>query len=156
MNSKITKYTAMKNRPFKELTNRYVEKAKNVKEEYFYSPKKPEEFSNSLNSALRNLHRHLLQNSKNIETVINPRAHNTKIQWEKDFNSLEANYKNLHKLFFKLADEEKAILRIERKAHVTALFFRFLTTVGIGFGIMFVYYVAQELEIAMPLLRIVP
>jgi hypothetical protein len=51
-------------------------------------------------------------------------------------------------------DTEKAIHRIERKAHIRALIFRFLTTLLIGFGIMLVYYVAQKIGINMPLIKI--
>ncbi|EHZ2746755.1 hypothetical protein M5225_004281 [Vibrio vulnificus] len=63
-------------------------------------------------------------------------------------------YKDLYEYHQKLVDEEKLISRMERNAQLRNTFFRGLTTLVIGFSVMFVYFIAAKLEIPMPLLRI--
>jgi hypothetical protein len=74
--------------------------------------------------------------------------------WVRNIGEVRQSYKRIHSLAQELLDEEKAISRIERKAHFRALVFRFLTTLSIGFGVMLVYFTAQYFGINMPLLRI--
>jgi len=58
---------------------------------------------------------------------------------------------NHHELF---TNEEQLIRRMERNSQIRNTFFRALTTLSIGFSVMFVYWVAAKCEIAMPLMRI--
>jgi len=62
-----------------------------------------------------------------------------------------ASYVNLHSSYTALTNEENTIARMERNAHIRNIFFRSLTTLAIGFSIMFVYWVASCLGISMPL-----
>jgi len=56
-----------------------------------------------------------------------------------------------HQLF---TNEEQLIRRMERNSQIRNTLFRSLTTLSIGFSVMFVYWVAAKWEIAMPLMRI--
>ncbi len=62
-----------------------------------------------------------------------------------------ASYANLHSSYAALTNEENTIARMERNAHIRNIFFRALTTLTIGFSIMFVYWAASCLGISMPL-----
>ena len=74
--------------------------------------------------------------------------------WEKSFTTFRSDFRRLHSLYQRILDEEAAIKRIETKAHRRAVFYRFLTTLAIGAGIMITYFVAQKLGINMPLIRV--
>ncbi len=63
-------------------------------------------------------------------------------------------YKDLYEHHHKFAEEEKLISRMEKNAQLRNTFFRGVTTLVIGFSIMFVYFIALKLEIPMPLLRV--
>ena len=62
-----------------------------------------------------------------------------------------SSYSELHSAYTSLTNEENTIARMERNAHIRNIFFRALTTLIIGFSIMFVYWVASCLGISMPL-----
>ncbi|MEH6451548.1 MAG: hypothetical protein V7782_00770 [Psychromonas sp.] len=63
-------------------------------------------------------------------------------------------YNALHKHHELFTNEEQLIRRMERNSQIRNTFFRALTTLSIGFSVMFVYWVAAKFEIAMPLMRI--
>jgi len=69
-------------------------------------------------------------------------------------NSITSAYKNLYTHYEKFTNEENLINRMERKSQIRNTLFRGITTLAIGFSIMFVYWVASELGISMPLLRV--
>lgn len=75
-------------------------------------------------------------------------------QWHNDLQSMVSKYALLHSRYSTLVKEEATIARMDRRAHIRATFFRFLTTLGIGFGVMIVYWVAGLCNVAMPLMRI--
>lgn len=60
----------------------------------------------------------------------------------------------LYREYKNIIDEEALIHRMERAAHRRNIVFRFLTTLIVGFSIMFVYWVAHICDIPMPLMRI--
>lgn len=122
----------MSNRPFKELADKYLAKIKEIKSSRSYTPETPESFSRSVERLLENDNQNTQRNSNEIKKL----------------------YRRLYDLHEKVTSEELGIKRIEGQAHRRALIFRFLTTLGIGFGIMLVYYIAQKLGINMPLSRI--
>ena len=63
-------------------------------------------------------------------------------------------YESLYKAYSELTEEETLINRMERRAHIRNAIFRGITTLVIGFSVMLVYWVASELEIVMPLMRL--
>ncbi len=63
-------------------------------------------------------------------------------------------YRDLHEHHHKFAEEEILISRMERKAQIRNTFFRGITTLVIGFSIMFIYFIAMKFGINMPLLRV--
>ena len=63
-------------------------------------------------------------------------------------------YVRLFNIHESLVNEEETIDRMERKAQVRNTIFRGITTLVIGFSIMFVYWVAAHFNIAMPLLKL--
>jgi len=121
----------MSSRPFKELSDKYLTKIKEIKSSVSYSPETPESFSRTVDNLL--------------EYQDNDTQNNS--------NDIKKEYRHLYNIHARYISEEHSIKRIENQAHRRALIFRFLTTLGIGFGIMLVYYVSQKLGINMPLLR---
>ncbi|MEZ9233691.1 hypothetical protein AB4259_21750 [Vibrio amylolyticus] len=69
-------------------------------------------------------------------------------------NSITSAYNSLYAHHEKFTNEENLINRMERKSQIRNTLFRGITTLAIGFSIMFVYWVASELGISMPLLRV--
>ena len=122
----------MSNRPFKELTDKYLAKAKEIKASISFSPETPEAFSHSVKRLLEHQNEHT----------------------ERDSNEIIKQYRQLYSVHQRHTSEEQSIKRIEGQAHRRALIFRFLTTLGIGFGVMLVYYISQELGINMPLSKL--
>jgi len=66
----------------------------------------------------------------------------------------QAHYSELYRAYQSLVDEENLVKRLERSSQIRNVIFRIATTLGIGFSIMFVYWVASCWEISMPLLRL--
>ena len=69
-------------------------------------------------------------------------------------NNVTGSYSKLYSQYEKLTNEEKLINRMERKSQIRNTLFKGITTLTIGFSIMLVYWVASELGIPMPLLRV--
>lgn len=69
-------------------------------------------------------------------------------------DNLSHNYKDLHRVYTDLYEEEVLIKRMERNAQIRNTFFRFLSTLVIGVAVLIIYATAKELEIPMPLLPI--
>jgi len=69
-------------------------------------------------------------------------------------NNINSSYGKLYTQYKKFTNEEHLINRMERKSQIRNTLFRGITTLAIGFSIMFVYWVAAEFGISMPLLRV--
>lgn len=69
-------------------------------------------------------------------------------------NNVTVHYRKLHHTYTQLINEENLVQRLERSSQIRNVFFRILTTLGIGFSIMFVYWLASRWGISMPLLRL--
>ena len=69
-------------------------------------------------------------------------------------DQVQVAYSILYRTYQDLIEEENLINRMEKKANIRNTFFRGLTTLIIGFSIMFVYWVASYFGIAMPLLKL--
>lgn len=65
--------------------------------------------------------------------------------------TLISSFASLRTAYMAVTNEENAIARMERRAHIRNIIFRGLTTLVIGFSIMFVYWIATCLGIQMPL-----
>lgn len=61
--------------------------------------------------------------------------------------------KSLHKRYYKMKDEEKNILYFQAKGHFLAIVARLFTTLAIGMGIIFIYWLAEYIDITLPLVR---
>jgi len=68
--------------------------------------------------------------------------------------SIDSNYSQMAKKLKELLDEEKQIKKLERQAHTRNIIARAVTTLVIGFSIMTVYWIAHELKIPMPMLKL--
>jgi hypothetical protein len=143
----------LNNRPYKELSNKYFVKLKERFNQINYTPKTSDEYSSLINTALYNLHVHLTLHDGSLDDI-KTRKSSTQRGWDTALSQIQTDHKTLLILYEFMKDEEKSINRIENKAHIRALFFRVLTTIGIGLGIMFIYYIAQEFGINMPLMKV--
>lgn len=144
----------MNNRPFSNLSKRYIEKIKDISARATSSAKEPDEFNQLTKTMLNNLYTHLDYHKGTLQDIKDQKDNQNGNGWVRNIGEVRQNYKRMHSVTQELLDEEKAINRIERKAHLRALLFRFLTTIFIGLGVMFVYFTAQYFGINMPLLRI--
>ena len=144
----------MTNRPFKELSTQLLSKIEEIKVRAISKPKSREEFSGSIDTMLYNLKNHLENNGGDLKDIVDKKDSSSGQGWVENIGRIRTSYGQIYGLNKELMDIEKAIHRIERKAHLRALIFRFLTTLLIGFGIMLVYYVAQEIGVNMPLIKI--
>jgi len=139
-------------KPFNELSGKFLKTVNDRINRMVHKPKKPEEFKKTTKTMLNNIAVHIERNKGSIEHLKTEISHDTE-GWVKNLRTIRGNYTVLYDIYSDLINEEKAINRIETKAYVRALFFRFLTTLGIGFGIMLIYYLAQKWGINMPLMR---
>ena len=144
----------MNSRPFKELSNQLIEKINEISTRAIYQPESREEFNGKVKTMLYNIHVHLDHHKGDLGDILEKTDSQNGNGWVKNLGEVRASYGKIYGLYQELIDKEKAINRVERKAHVRALIFRFLTTLFIGFGVMLVYLVAQKLGITMPLLRV--
>jgi hypothetical protein len=142
------------NRPFKELSDRLLSKIEDINRRAIYKLKSREKFSDSIDTMLYNLKNHLESNGSDLKDIVDKKDSLSGQGWIKNIGEIRTSYGQIYVLNKELMDTEKTIHRIERKAHFRALIFRFLTTLFIGFGIMIVYYVAQEIGVNMPLIKI--
>lgn len=143
----------MSNRPHKDVSDKYLAKLRERFNQIAYSPETPDSFNHKCQTMLNNLHTHLTIHKGELEDIKN-RKSSTNRGWETNLADVQQQYRQIHSLYEFMKNEETAIKRIENQAHRRALLYRILTTLGIGFGIMFVYFVAQELSINMPLLKV--
>jgi hypothetical protein len=144
----------LNNRPFQKLSNRYISKLKHITSRATMHHREPEEFNDLTKTMLSNLHTHLDFNNGELQDIKDQKDNHMSNGWVSNLDDVRVSYKRIHTLAQELLDEEKAINRIERKAHFRALLFRFLTTIFIGFGVMLVYFTAQYFGINMPLLKV--
>ena len=63
-------------------------------------------------------------------------------------------YTRLHEHHQLFTDEERLISRMERRSQIRNTFFRAITTLSIGFSVMFVYWAASKWDVVMPFMRI--
>ncbi|MCJ8294696.1 MAG: hypothetical protein MJK15_09840 [Colwellia sp.] len=144
----------MNNRPFQKLSDRYIAKLKLIASRTISKPREPEEFNSLTKTMLNNLHTHLDFHNGELQDIKAQKDNQNNNGWVANLGEVRVSYKRIHTLAQELLDEEKAINRIERKAHFRALLFRFLTTIFIGFGVILVYFTAQYFGINMPLLKV--
>lgn len=142
----------LKNRPFKELSDKVIKKIQSVTSSK--SIKTPAEFKQSTDTMLYNLHVHLDYHKGELQDIKDRKDSSSGNGWVTNLADINQNYQVIYEQYQELIDEEKSIHRVENKAHKRALMFRFLTTLSIGFGVMLVYLVAQYFDIAMPLIRV--
>jgi len=141
-------------RPFKEHSDRFLQKVEILIGKRIRPIEVPAQYSRNLNTLVTHIADYIEQQNGNIENLRDIESVPDEVSWKRQLQTLRSDYTGLHNLQSQLQDEENAIYRIERKSHLIALTFRFLTTVVIGLGVMIIYWVAGELEIAMPLMRI--
>jgi hypothetical protein len=144
----------LSNRPFKELTDQFTSKIDEIAKRISKQPRTCEEFNNTVSTTLYNLNHHLVHDNGELADIVAQKGDSSGNGWVINLSELRSSYGLIYNLYQELVDQEKAIHRIERKAHTRALVFRFLTTLAIGAGVLIIYFIAQKLEIAMPLLRI--
>ena len=141
------------NRPYEKLSGKYIEYMKKCISSLSRSIDSENDFVRKTNDLTTKISEEIEARTLSPEMLKNQesRANNG---WTKNFNELRQSYSLLYRKYTQLIDEEKSIHRIERKSHIRALVFRFLTTLAIGFAIMIVYFVAGVWSIQMPLLRL--
>lgn len=144
----------MNSRPFKEFSNQLVAKIEEISVRAISKPKTRDKFDGKVKTMLYNLNNHLENHNGELADIVAQKDNQNGNGWVKDLGEIRTSYGQIYSLNQELMDTEKAIHRMERKAHVRALIFRFLTTLFIGAGVMIVYLVAQKLGVTMPLLRI--
>ncbi|MFS1438720.1 hypothetical protein [Shewanella sp. 10N.286.48.A6] len=125
---------------------------------YSSTPKKEESLGNGL-SSLHHTTRRLLSFKKNefddVEKFKGALEQSLSDPSDQTYRmTVTRAYNALHKHHKEFTDEEKLINRMEKRSQIRNTFFRALTTLSIGFSVMFVYWVAAKWEIAMPLMRI--
>lgn len=144
----------MKNRPFKELSDQALKKINEIATRAIRKPKTSDEYNSLVKTTLYNLNNHLDLHKGSLSDIVDQKDNQNGNGWVKNLSELRVSYNQVYTLNQELMNHEKAIHRIERKAHIRSLIFRFLTTLLIGFGVMLVYFSAQKLGINMPLLRV--
>lgn len=151
----------MANRPFQNLSDRYLSKIKSIK--HTKRPMSSEEFALSIESLVRNIcirvkndegvTKPLLEELKN-ETPKAGESHKLKAGWRNDYIKILDSYESLDREWQHAYLEKHAIKKIETSAYIRALFFRTLTTLSIGFSIMLIYFIAAKWGIPMPLSKL--
>jgi superoxide dismutase len=138
-------------RPYQYLSEKFFLATERAKE-FISKGTSPAQYNSHMDSMLRKLneqHNHPLKQS-DIDKINQNTSSNS---WQNEARKMRGAFHSLHNKYVTVLSEEKAIERIEKKAHRRALFYRILTTLGIGFSIMIVYWVAGKLGIKMPLMR---
>jgi len=144
----------MSSRPFINLSDKFIAKINEIKSRVIKGPKTPDEFNSTVKTMLYNLNNHLDLHKGDLKDIVGQKDSTNGNGWVKNLGEIRVCYNVVYSLNQELMNQEKAIDRIERRAHIRALIFRFLTTLFIGFGVMIVYLVAQKLGISMPLSKI--
>ena len=137
------------NRPFKSLSDKYNETLREIG--VAGAPQSTQAFNEQVSSILKKLINFTKTNEITEQHILQIDSNITQGGWTAEIQALRNNYAILHQRYTKLSNAEKSINRIEGIAHRRALFYRILTTLGIGFSVMLVYYVAECLGISMPL-----
>jgi hypothetical protein len=141
------------NRPYKELSDKFISKVKDAYERRVRPNDPPGEFNRRLEVLISSISNHL--NGGGSINDLEEANRNQHLTWAKNLGGIRQEYAKLYNMHKNLTDEETAIKRIERNAHITALIFRFFTTLGIGIGVLIIYYIAQKIGITMPLIRLI-
>ena len=151
----------MANRPFHELTERIASKRTDVIQRL---NKKPS--SDDVNRAVDNM----LAVIGSFLISANPKTPEELKAFAEELKSKGASRDQLHDWVFyrtnaskayataynaysQITDIEKSAHRSERKSQIRAVFFRIVTTLGVGLSIMFIYWLADCWGISMPLSR---
>lgn len=141
----------MSNRPHQALSEKMISAKDKITTAFIRQPKNSEEFNNLTNTLLYNITNHLTKLGGNPEDIKELRGDDR--GWIKNMSEVRTNYGSLYRAYENLIAEEKIINRIETRAHLRALLFRFLTTVAIGAGVILTYYFAHKWGVPMPLSR---
>lgn len=136
------------NRPMKHVSELWKT---TVGELFGQSVKAPSEVSQKMNYIHRNIADCLESGRLDAEGI---RDRDKRCgQWIEELRSMEGHYSFLHSKWQKVIEAESYALNIERRANISALFFRVMTTVFVGLTIMGIYALAHYLCIPMPLMR---
>lgn len=73
--------------------------------------------------------------------------------WPKYLMEVNSSYTAAYDAYFKIKDVENSAHRSERRSQIRAVFFRIVTTLGVGLSIMFIYWLADYWGLSMPLSR---
>ena len=151
----------MPNRPFHELTERIASKTKDAITILSKTPSR-DDVKRPVENMLSKIGDYLVAaNPKTPEELkkfaeelknkdASPTQHHDWVHWR---TTAINNYATAYNAYNRIADIEKGAHRSERKSQVRALFFRILTTLGVGLSIMFIYWLADYYELSMPLSR---
>lgn len=113
-------------------------------------PTSPEHFNNDSKSLMGKIRDHANQHNFDPEDFVNQTSPNTN-GWLKHLNRLQGSYKHTYEHFQDMSDEAKLLARLDAEAHRRAVFYRVLSTALIGLTIMGIYWLANCLDIPMPL-----
>lgn len=111
----------------------------------------PDEFKKRMNTLFFNISVALDDRGRTSEDIKN---RNGNEGWIANANDIEREYATAYRYWKAFSDEEQYCLLIEKRANRIALFYRFLTTIAVGLGIMLIYGLAHGLGIPMPLMRV--
>jgi len=139
-------------RPYQALTEKMLNTKNKIVGSFVRSPKSAEDFNNLTNTLLYNITNHLTNLGGKPEDIREMRSDRGS-DWTQNMSDVRSGYVALYRAYENLINEEKIINRIETRAHIRALLFRFLTTLAIGAGIMITYYLAHKWSIPLPFSR---
>ncbi len=139
-------------RPHKELSEKLNKIKNGITAGFVRSPLNSNEYNDEIKTLLNNITNYLDNHQGKPEDIKNQTDNNTRL-WTESLSRIRSQYSSLYSAYTRLIDEEKIINRIETRAHLRALLFRFLTTLAIGTGVMLTYYFAHIWGIPMPLSR---
>ena len=149
----------MAERPHQNLSDKMLSAVKVLKDvgggEIFNMTriKNAEQFSQEFDEMLAALHLQLSNNSGEIDDIINSHQRTDKNDWSSKKNRLIESHNQAMRAYDLIKDQENIIARIESRGHLYALFFRILTTLGIGMAVMGIYGLADIWGVDMPLMR---
>ena len=114
--------------------------------------KNAKQFSQEFDEMLAALHLQLSNNSGEIDDITN--SHQRVANgWTTKKDHLLQSHNQAMRAYDLIKDQENIIARIESRGHLYALFFRILTTLGIGMAVMGIYGLADIWGVDMPLMR---
>jgi hypothetical protein len=148
----------MAERPHQNLSDKMLSAVKVLKDvgggEIFNMTriKNAEQFSQEFDEMLAALHLQLSNNSGEIDDITN-RHQTVSNGWTTKKDRLLASHNQAMRAYDLIKDQENIIARIESRGHLYALFFRILTTLGIGMAVMGIYGLADIWGVDMPLMR---